>query len=125
MRRALLLATLAVLAAAPVARAEELTLTLEQALLTARQRNRTMAVERARLLQAQTNVEQGWTALFPTVAAQGKYSRNYKEVALNFGGSALLLQPSNQWDGSISVNLPLIVPAAYPALEALKAHAEA
>ena len=125
MRGAPLLAALAVLAAAPAARAQESTLTLEQALRTARARNRTLAVEKARLQQAQTNVEQGWAALFPTIAAQGRYSRNYKEVALNFGGSSLLLQPSNQLDGSVSINLPLIAPPAYAALEALKAGARA
>jgi len=129
-RRASLLAALALLTAAPAARAQQpeaptLTLTLEQALTTARQRNRTLTVERARLLQAQTNVEQGWAALFPTVAAQGRYSHNYKEVALNFGGSPLLLQPSNQLDGAVSINLPIIVPPAYPALQALKAGARA
>ena len=118
------LAILALLLAAPAARAQE-PLTLEQALTLARKRNRTMAVEQARLLQAQTNVEQGWSALFPTVAAQGKYSRNYKEVALNFGGSSLLLQPSNQLDAAISITAPIISPAAYPALHALKAGARA
>jgi outer membrane protein TolC len=125
-KRVLAFAALALLAAAPVARAQEtMSLTLDQALQLARQRNRNLTVERARLLQAQTNVEQGWAALFPTLVAQGKYSRNYKEVALNFGGTALLLQPSNQLDGAVSITMPLIAPPAYSALEALKAGARA
>jgi outer membrane protein TolC len=124
-KRALAFAALVLLAAAPVARAQEMTLTLDQALQLGRQRNRSLKVEAARLLQAQTNVEQGWAALFPTVVAQGKYSRNYKEVALNFGGSALLLQPSNQLDAAVSFTVPLIAPPAYSALEALKAGARA
>jgi len=122
--RALIAVLLAGLLAAPAAHAQE-SLTLEQALTLARKRNRTLAVERARLLQAQTNVEQGWAALFPTVVAQGKYSRNYKEVEFNFGGPPLLIQPLNQLDGSITVTAPLIAPAAYPALAALKAGARA
>jgi outer membrane protein TolC len=125
-RRAVLLAALMVLAAAPVASAQEpMNLTLDQALQLARQHNRALVVERARLQQAQVQVEQGWAALFPTLAAQGRYSRNYKEVALNFGGAALLLQPSNQLDASISLSLPLIAPPAYAGLEALKAGARA
>jgi outer membrane protein TolC len=126
-RRPVVIALLAVtlLGWAPLARAQDLVFNLEQALTTARKRNKTLGVERARLLQAQTNVEQGWAALFPTIAAQGRYTRNYKEVALNFGGSSLLLQPSNQLDASISLTAPLFVPAAYPALQALKAGARA
>lgn len=127
----LIVATLALFLTLPTpsARAQQdaggSTLTLDQALTQARKRNRTMAVERARLQQAQTNVEQGWAALFPTVAAQGKYSHNYKEVALGFGGPPLLIQPSNQWDAAISFQAPIIAPAAYPALAALKAGARA
>jgi OMF family outer membrane factor len=126
MKGAVAAAVLATLLAAPAARAQE-SLTLEQALQLARKRNRTLTVERARLLQAQTNVEQGWAALFPTVVAQGKYSRNYKEVALAFGPGAppLLIQPSNQLDAAISFTAPIVVPAAYPALAALKAGARA
>jgi len=120
--RAVATAALALLAAAPVARAQEpVTLTLEQALSQARQRNKVMVVERARLEQAQVQVEQGWAALFPTLVAQGRYSRNYKEVELSFGGRPLLIQPLNQLDGSISLTLPIIAPPAYPALQALKA----
>lgn len=125
MKGALTIATLASLLAAAPVRAEEMTLTLEQALITARKHNRSIEVERARLLQAQTNVEQGWAALFPTVAAQGRYTRNYKKVALVFGGGALLLQPSDQLDGAISFSAPIISPPAWEALEALKAGARA
>jgi len=114
-------------AAAPVAETDgtETVLTLEQALQMARKRNRTLRIERAKLMQAQTSVQQGWAALFPTVAAQGKYSHNYKEVALMFGSDPLLLQPSEQFDGAISFTAPIVAPAAYPALEALKAGARA
>ncbi len=60
-------------------------LTLEQALAQARKRNHSLAVDRARLAQAQTNIEQAWAALFPTVAAQGKYTHNdYSTSMLTF-----------------------------------------
>jgi outer membrane protein TolC len=95
-------------------------LTLEQVLSLARQRNRSLVVEKARLAQAQTAVEQGWSALFPTIAAQGKYTRNSVDDKAFMG---IVVQPQDQFDGTISATVPLIVPAAYPALEAVKATA--
>ena len=78
------------LAGNAAARAETITgeLTLDQALAMARKRNRGLVAERARLAQAQTSVEQAWTALFPVVAGQAKYTHNYKEVRINFGDAS-------------------------------------
>lgn len=100
---------------------EPRTITLEEALKLARKNNRNLAVERTKLLQAQIGIEQAWAAFFPTVAAQGKYTHNYRQVELGFAGTPLLLQPSNQFDFSISASQPLIAPAAFPALDAVKA----
>ncbi len=100
-------------------------LTFEQAISMARKNNVSLRVDRAKLSQAQANVDQAWSALFPTVAGQAKYTHNYKEVALNFGGSPLLLQPSEQFDFAISATAPIIAPAAYSALEAVKASVKA
>lgn len=100
-------------------------LTLEEALILARQRNRSLFAERARVAQAQAGVEQAWSALFPTLAVQGRYARNYKEFALDFAGDPLLLQPSNQLDAAVTLTAPLFAPAAYPALDAVKASAGA
>lgn len=112
-------------------------LTLDDALAMAKHVNRSLIAERAHLAQAQTNVEQAWAALFPVVTAQGKYTRNYKNAVLDFGqilGAYQLKDPamtppdfqatilkSNQLDASISANMPLLAPAAYPALESVKA----
>ena len=143
MRRAkLIVAIVALSALAPaVARAESGTpaprqLTMEQALEMAKRANKNLVVERARLAQAHTNIEQAWAALFPVVTAQGRFTRNYKNATLDFGAllnSYQLKDPSmpppafeatllkqHQWDGSINATLPLIVPAAYPALSAVK-----
>ena len=110
-------------------------ITLEQALSAARKANRTLVAERARLEQVQTNLSLAWTALFPVVAAQGKYTRN--NIAVSFAipvsnGSdtaapprVLTILPSNQLDGIVSFTAPLIVPAAYAALEAVKASVQA
>ncbi len=113
-------------------------LTLDEALAMAKRTNRSLIAERAHLAQAQTNVEQAWAVLFPTVTAQGKFTRNYKEVDLDFGALftslGLQLTPTpgatpaapitilkqNQLDASINATMPLLAPAAYPALEAVK-----
>jgi outer membrane protein TolC len=118
-------------------------LTLDQALALARKRNRSLFVERARLAQAQTNIEQAWAALFPTITAQGKYTHN--DTAAKFPIAAtmempatattpeipamparvLTLQPQEQLDGAVNLSMPLIAPAAYPALEAVKSNVRA
>jgi outer membrane protein TolC len=96
-------------------------LTLEQALAMARKYNRSVTVDRAKLAEVETQVEQAWSALFPTLAGQAKYARNYKEVAIMFPGFGnLLLQPLNEWDFSVSASAPIIAPAAYPALDSVK-----
>jgi outer membrane protein len=131
-----------VAASAPALGQAERELTLEDALALARKRNKNMVVERARLEQVQTNLSSAWATLLPTIAAQGRYTRNYAEF--NFGGAGifnqfgqpvldpgtglqvqapgLLIQPVNQLDGIVSFNAPLIVPAAYSGLKSVKAN---
>jgi outer membrane protein TolC len=99
-------------------------LSLDQALAMARKVNRTLIAERARLAQAQANLELAWTALFPTVAAQGKYTRNNIEFKFPLTQTTptqlLNIQPKNQLDGAIGFTAPIIVPAAYPAVDAVQ-----
>jgi outer membrane protein TolC len=106
-------------------------LSLEQALTVARRANRSLVVERARLAQAKTNLEMAWSALFPTVAVQGRYTRN--NIAFIFGipgengqpTQTLTIQPKDQLDGVASLSLPVIAPPAYAALSAVKASVQA
>jgi OMF family outer membrane factor len=120
------------LAVGPPARSETThALTFDQAIAMARRANRSLVAERAHLAQAQTNLELAWSVLFPTVAAQGKYTRNNMEFKfpLSSGSSTtpagppqfLTIQPKNQLDGAINFTAPLLVPAAYPGLDAVKA----
>jgi outer membrane protein TolC len=111
-------------------------LTMDQALAMAKRANKNLVVERARLAQAHTNIEQAWSALFPVVTAQGKYTRNYKNATLNFGallmglgfqptgpntgGYNITILKQDQFDANISGIMPIIAPAAYPALDAVK-----
>lgn len=132
----------AVLAAPALARAQTPAaappreLTMEQALTMAKKANKSLIVQRALLAQAHTNIEQAWAALFPVVTAQGKYTRNYKNAVLDFGGllNAYALKPGvaqppdlvavilkgNQLDGQVNASMPLIAPAAIAALRSVK-----
>jgi len=128
-------------AAAPAVTAAQLDATprdlrMLEALAMARRANKNLVVAKAQLAAAHTSIESAWAALFPVVAAHGKYTRNYKNAVLDFG--ALLsayqlknpgMQPinleatilkGNQLDGDINLTAPLIAPAAYPALDAVK-----
>jgi outer membrane protein TolC len=109
---------------------------VQEALAMAKRANKSIVVARAQLAAAHTNIEQAWAALFPVVSAHGKYTRNYKNAVLDFGAilkfytlmdaskPAPNLQTTilkgNQLDGDLNANMPLIAPAAYPALDAVK-----
>lgn len=62
-----------------LARAER-SLTLDDALGLARAHNRDLRAARERIAQADAGVAQARAALLPTLAAQGRYTHNYKEV---------------------------------------------
>ncbi|HEX3902188.1 MAG TPA: TolC family protein [Polyangia bacterium] len=131
------LALIPALARAEAATAEPRPLTMEEALAMAKRANKNLVVERARLAQAHTNIEQAWSALFPVVTAQGKYTRNYKNATLDFGALLMglgftptpgasngsydiTILKQDQFDANVSATMPLIAPAAYPALDAVK-----
>src|SRR3954469_19043547 len=105
-------------ASASATAAESRSLTLDEALASAKKNNHSIVLERARLAEAQTTTEQAWSALFPTVAGQARFTRNYKAVDVPFGGANLLLQPLNQWDLGVTALAPVVVPAAYATLAA-------
>lgn len=117
------------------ATAEVRTLTLDDALALAHRNNRDLAQARARVAQAHAAVTMAWTALLPTVAAQGKYTHNYKEVTVPFpifnaagmatGIENAVLQKGEQLDVGLNAAVPLIVPSAYAALSAAKSSEEA
>jgi outer membrane protein TolC len=67
--------------------AADRTLTLDDAIALARAHNRDLRAARERVVVANAGVEQARAALFPTLAAQGRYTHNYKEV--DFEAAAL------------------------------------
>ena len=99
-------------------------LTLEKALALAKKGNRSLAVERARLAQAETAVEQAWNVLFPTLSAQGKYTRNNRGFSFPTTAGIIDIQKVDQLDVGASLSTLLFAPAAYPGLNAAKAGAE-
>jgi outer membrane protein TolC len=138
-KRATLCAALAITLAPVAVRAQQggRDLTLDQALAEARHANRQLAVNRAQLAGVQTNVEQAWAALFPVITASGKYTRNYKEADLDFSqlfkaegvitnpppgsqGFDVIILKQNQLDANINGSMPLLAPAAYFGLDAVK-----
>ncbi|HEX2686936.1 MAG TPA: TolC family protein [Kofleriaceae bacterium] len=62
-------------------------MTLDDALSVARAHNRDLRAARERIAMANAGVAQARAALLPTVAAQGRYTHNYKEV--DFDAAAL------------------------------------
>jgi outer membrane protein TolC len=121
------------------ARAER-NLTLEDALAFARRGSYDLQAAKARLDQARTLVAKAWVALLPTLAAQGKYTHNYKEVSIDastflppglmlpmtMGPSMqpIVIQKEEQLDFNISLTVPLVEPYAYPALLSAKRSVE-
>lgn len=105
------------------------TLTLEQALSMARRANRSLVVEQSLVAQAHVSLDQAYNVLFPTVTAQGKYTRNNVNVDIAFpytrpdgtmATQEIHLQPSNQLDGQVAFSTLLFAPAVYSGLQAVK-----
>jgi outer membrane protein TolC len=76
------LALAAALLVPSVARADR-PLTLDEALALARTGSKDLKAARARVEQSRAGIETARVALLPQVAAQGKYTHNYKEVTLD------------------------------------------
>ncbi|HEX3480355.1 MAG TPA: TolC family protein [Kofleriaceae bacterium] len=80
--RSSVLAGALILSTAGTGRADR-SITLDDALAMARAHNRDLRAARERIVEAEAGVAQARAALLPTVSAQGKYTRNYKEVDFN------------------------------------------
>lgn len=95
------------------------TLTLEQALDEARQKNLDLAVARARLEQAQTTAKKAWANYLPTVAVGANYTRNSNESRVTLpGGPTIVIQPYNALGAQAQLRQAIIAPSLWPAIEA-------
>jgi outer membrane protein TolC len=103
------------LAALGHARADT-SLTLGEALRRARANNRELAIARESIAQASSDVGRARALLLPSLALQGRYTRNDREA----GFGDVTLQARDQLDASATLTVPLIAPPAYPAVSAAK-----
>lgn len=104
-----------VVISAGAARADR-SVTLDDALALARGHNRDLRAARERIAEADAGVAQARAALFPTIAAQGKYTHNYKEV--DFDAAALLAPTFGVADAIRSTTTNAAEAAALEAVEA-------
>ncbi len=116
-----LVSTLCLLAAPPALPAE-----LAASLRAAREHSRTLLISRAQLAQQQAQVAQAIAALLPTFQATGGYTRNQYLGAIalpnlptSFGPgeagattSTLTIQPQDQLQATLTLNVPLVEPGA-------------
>jgi len=82
--------------------------TLEQMLDAADKSNvdRRQAAEVRRRSEAE--FRQAWTGFIPSVTATGAYVHNEFPTLLNFGGQTITIVPSDQLDGVVRIEVPLI-----------------
>ncbi|MFO0573791.1 MAG: TolC family protein [Polyangia bacterium] len=118
-------------------------LTFDEALRLGEKENRDLQAARVRLKGAYSDVEKAIGTLLPTLTAQGKLTVNEPEVKLAFpaaftaacqtnpmapncsGTTDLTITPRTQLDAVIAANVPILTPAALPALQAVKLSFEA
>jgi outer membrane protein TolC len=86
-------AALLALAGAAPAHAER-ALTLDEALAIARRNNYDLRQAKERLAQSAVGIEQAWAPLLPTVGVQAKYTRNWREVTIDFSSVADQVAPA-------------------------------
>src|SRR5215510_7725864 len=114
-------AAVALTSAVCFAQAERV-LTLADALRIARAQSRDVAAARSRKEQVDTGIQQAWSALLPTLSAQGKYTHNYKQVVLDtssFNQGVLNLAEAIR----INANNPTLSAAVSDFQNALRANA--
>lgn len=113
-------------ASADSSAAEAPLLSFDDALELARRNNRDIDAARARLEQSGANLAQAWSSLYPTITAQGKYTHNNREIVFQAPGAmgeparTVIIQKQEQLDATANAVLPILVPAAYAGLKAVR-----
>lgn len=96
-------------------------LTFEEAVALAAKNNRDLQAAQERLRGSYADVEKALATLLPTLSAQGKLTINAPDVQLMIDETTTLnIIPLAQLDGILSTNIPLVLPSAYPALQAAR-----
>jgi len=90
---------------------------LQGYLKSAEKNNHTLGISRAQLEEQQADVSKALSELTPILQIGGSYTRNQYDSIVRVGdgmGGVLTatITPTNQWNGAIGVNVPLIIPGA-------------
>lgn len=110
----------AVLAAASAAHATQ---PLEDFLTKAKSQSFDSREQEATVIQRDAEAEAALGRLIPALLARGTYTRNQYEVAIATGpqAPAITIQPQNQWDGLVELDVPIIDAGSYYRYRASKA----
>jgi outer membrane protein TolC len=129
MRRLPLLSTSfgIVLAALAVSSSARATQPLEEFLASAKAKNFELREQRAQVRQSEATTDAAFGRLLPGFTARGVYTRNQFEVVAQFPGAPtkIVIQPENQLDAYLQLDVPLVDVASYYRYRAADAGARA
>jgi outer membrane protein TolC len=84
--------------------------------------SRSLQITRAQLEEQQAQVQQAISGLTPALQIQGGYTRNQYQALLTLpntllgipapGSTTIQIQPYDQWQGTVGLNVPLVEPTA-------------
>ena len=97
---------------------------LETFLSAARDRNPEAKQASAELDQQKADALTALGRQLPGVSVRANYYRNQYQTAIAVGGSQIQIQPSNQWGGNVTLNVPLIDLASFLRIIAANTNAE-
>src|SRR6202171_276128 len=103
---------------------------VEEFVVGARKRNRDDLEARATLAQQQAQADSTLGRVLPGVTARGSYTRNQYGSTIDIAlpgqpPNPITLVPTNQWDGSATLTVPLIDLAGFRRVSAARTSAEA
>lgn len=84
--------------------------TLEEVLEAAERNNVDRQISRQQRERAAADFRQAWSAMLPSLTAQGSWTHNEVEVSIQLPGApdALVITPRDQFDGVLRAELPII-----------------
>lgn len=103
---------------------EKLTLTLEQAIEIALSDNPTIQVAEQTIQLKKISDKEAVMGLLPEASLSGAYTRTIKKQTMVMGGQKFEIGIPNQYQGGLTVNLPVFVPTLYKSMKLTKTDVE-
>ena len=103
---------------------EKLTLTLEQAIEIAISDNPTIQVAEQTIQLKKISDKEAVMGLLPEASLSGAYTRTIKKQTMVMGGQKFEIGIPNQYQGGLTVNLPVFVPTLYKSMKLTKTDVE-